>query len=114
MIYEKVTGRIGTELSEFLEWSEKKYIPYVGKFGGKLIGLWVSVTGQTRTFLEIWAFEDFAVYGRADEAFSSPKTEEGKQILKELPKYHVDSKIEMFRGTPFSPSKGVLEEKGLK
>lgn len=114
MIYEKLTGCIGTELSEFLEWNEKKYIPYAGKLGAKLVGLWVSVTGPTRTFLEMWAFEDFAGYGRADEAFRSPKTEEDKQILKELRKYHIASKIEIFRGTPFSPSKGVLEEKELK
>lgn len=109
MIYEKITGRIGTDLPDFLEWSEKKYVPYMEKSGSKLIGLWVSITGPTRTFLEIFATEDFAAYGRGEEAFFSPKTEEDKQILKEIPKYHIDSKVELLRGTPLSPSKSVLE-----
>lgn len=110
MIYEKVTGRIGTEVPDFLEWSEKKYVPYMERSGSKLIGLWVSITGPTRTFLEIFANEDFEAYGRVEKAFFSPKTEEDRQILKEIPKYHIDSEVAFLRGTPLSPSKRLLEQ----
>lgn len=111
MIYEKVTGGIGTDLAEFLEWHEKKFVPYADRLGVRLLGLWIAITGQVRTFMEIWVFEDFTEYERLSKAFRSPKTEEDKQIMKDLPKYHIGSRVELLQGTSLSPSKGILEQK---
>ena len=109
MLYEKVVGHIGVELSEFLDWNEKKYVPFIQRTGGKLIGLWTTMIGDIGTFLEIWAYEDFAAMGQASELFHSPSNEEDKQTFGEIPKYHKDKNIEILQGTSLSPVKGVLE-----
>ena len=97
MLYEKITGLIGVVLSEFLDWNEKEYVPFIQRTGAKLVGLWITMIGQIGTFLEIWAYKDFPAMGKSSKISHSPCTEEDKQTLSESPKYHKDKSIEILQ-----------------
>ena len=110
MIYEKITGRMAVERSEFLDWNEKKYIPFIRRTGAALIGFWTTMIGDIGTFIEIWAYEDFAALGGASKLFHAPPSEVDRQTYREIPKYHKDKNIEILAGTSFSPVKDVQDQ----
>ena len=64
--------------------------------------------GNVGTFLEIWAYEDFASAGEASKLSHYPSTEEDKKTFSEITKYHKDKNIGILQGTALSPTKGVL------
>jgi hypothetical protein len=109
LIYEKISGKIGVEMPEFLEWNEKKYIPFIRRTGGKLIGFWTTMIGEIGKFIEIWGYENFAAMDGASKKFHNPDTEEDRKTYRELSTYHKDKKIEILRGTSLSPTRDVME-----